>query len=407
MTTMIRSLFITVFLSATHSIFAAAYSPEAAAAHAVRHNPSLVAARHRVAEAEGRLMHSGRLASPEVEIEVKPNLEGGEFGAGVGLMQKVPVAPRRRLEKSVSAAELEVIKYEVREAERLLASQVRVVAVRWLDLRARRDLQQRRAEHSRQLAAAAGRAAAVGEASALAAGEMELATSEVELKLLQLEAEEEALAGSLRALMGLAPGAPVAVTGSLADPKAGNSSAALDTERHAAFQVAQARIAAAKENIDLQRASKWEDVSVGFGYEREQAEDAGYGLRRDNFLGLKLSIPLPLGANNLSHIREAEAVARRREAEADSVAAILRAEVASARAEMKAAARVHALAAGDSLAKARRLEENQMAAYQAGQSALTDVLRSRERRFALEAASLEARRDYHLARIRLETALGQ
>jgi hypothetical protein len=37
---------------------------------------------------------------------------------------------------------------------------------------------------------------------------------------------------------------------------------------------------------------------------------------------------------------------------------------------------------------------------------LTDVLRSREKRLAIEQASLDALRTYHLARIRFNAALG-
>ena len=62
---------------------------------------------------------------------------------------------------------------------------------------------------------------------------------------------------------------------------------------------------------------------------------------------------------------------------------------------------------GALLGKARQLEERYWTAYRAGQASLTDVIRSREKRLALEASALEARRDYHLARVRFEAATGR
>jgi outer membrane protein, heavy metal efflux system len=404
---MLRLLFAITLFGFAPAVHAASFTAETAVAHALRHNPDLIAARHRISEAEGRLMHAGRLASPEIEAELLPNLEGREFSAGLGVVQKIPLTQRLRLEKNVSQAELAVARLEVREAERLLELQVRTLAVKLLDLQARRGLQRRRAEHSRELAAAANRAAATGEGSALAAAEFELETGEVEAKLLQIDAEEVSLSGGLRPLLGLPPSGRLAITGPLAEPVAPNGLSVPEVTQRAGYLAARARSEAARQNLALQHASKWEDITVGLGYEREHSEDAGYGLRRENFIGLKVSVPLPLGKNNLSHIREAEAAAKRREAEADALAAGLRAEAAAARAEMLAAAKVHDQTSGALLGKARQLEERFLAAYQSGQAPLTDVLRSREKRLALEAASLDARRDYNLARVRFEAAMGR
>jgi len=46
-------------------------------------------------------------------------------------------------------------------------------------------------------------------------------------------------------------------------------------------------------------------------------------------------------------------------------------------------------------------------AYETGQVDLITLLRAREQRLQLEAASLDALRDFHLARIRYEAATGK
>ncbi|MCQ6473622.1 TolC family protein, partial [Vibrio parahaemolyticus] len=46
-------------------------------------------------------------------------------------------------------------------------------------------------------------------------------------------------------------------------------------------------------------------------------------------------------------------------------------------------------------------------AYESGQTDLLTILRAREQRLQLEAAALDAVRDFHLARIRYEAAIGK
>jgi len=408
---MFRLSILFILLSLAGTGRAETFTPEAAVARALRHNPDLAAARLGIEEARGRLLHEGRLSSPEVEAEVKPNLAGREFAASLGLVQKFPLNHRLRFEKAVSRAELAVAELEVREAERVLGVEVRLLSVKLLALHAQRELKRVQILHGREMALVASRIAAAGEGSSLSAAQLELEAEQIEIELLHLDSEEAALVGALRPMLGLAATERVTISGTLAEPSpvagtAAPSTAAPTGSGRADYLAAQARIEVARQNLELQRASKWEDVSVGIGYEREHVDDAGAGMERDNILGLKISFPLPLGKNNQSHVLEAGATAARREKEAVALADGIRAEAAAARGTMIAAAAFHDRISATLLPKSRQLEERFLAAYQAGQTALTDVLRSREKRISLEAARLDARRDFHLARIRFEAALG-
>jgi cobalt-zinc-cadmium efflux system outer membrane protein len=404
---MFRLSFLFIFLTLAGAGQAESFTPEAAVARALRQNPDLAAARLGIEEARGRLLHSGRLSSPEIEAEIKPNLAGREFSAGLGLVQKFPLSHRLRFEKAVSRAELAVAELEVREAERALGVEVRSLAVKLLALHAQRELKRAQILHGRELALVASRIAASGEGSSLSAAQLELEAEKIEIELLHLDAEEAALVGALRPMLGLAAAGGVAISGTLAEPSPVPGPAVPTGSGRADYLAAQARIEAARQNLELQRASKWEDVSIGISYEREHVDDAGAGMERDNVLGLKISFPLPLGKNNQSHVLEAGATAARREKEAAALADGIRAEAAAARGAMAAAAALHERISATLLPKSRQLEERFLAAYQSGQTALTDVLRSREQRISLEAARLDARRDFHLARIRFEAALGR
>ena len=77
------------------------------------------------------------------------------------------------------------------------------------------------------------------------------------------------------------------------------------------YQAAQAKAEAARAGVELARTGKRADASVGLTYEREHSEDAGYGMRRENFIGLKFSLPLPLWNKQKGKVTEASAAALR------------------------------------------------------------------------------------------------
>jgi cobalt-zinc-cadmium efflux system outer membrane protein len=58
------------------------------------------------------------------------------------------------------------------------------------------------------------------------------------------------------------------------------------------------------------------------------------------------------------------------------------------------------------LPKAADVETRFRTAFTAGQTPLTEVLRARARRLELEQRRVDALRDYHLARVRYEAAVG-
>jgi cobalt-zinc-cadmium efflux system outer membrane protein len=161
--------------------------------------------------------------------------------------------------------------------------------------------------------------------------------------------------------------------------------------------------------VALAKASKWEDVHVGLAAEIDRSEDAPEGLQTDGFLGLKVSVPLPLWNKNEGRVLEAEASAGRLEKEAVALAARVRAEAAAAHGEMRAAQSIATQAKDMLIPKAILLEERLTDAYRTAQpgSQLSDVLRAREKRFALEKAKLDALRAFHLARVRFDAAMGR
>ena len=98
-----RSIFLTLILFIPLKTQALTLPLDKAAAYAVEHSPELKAARHRIDEAKGRHITSGRLQNPELEMEWS-RASGISRRTSVVLLQKFPVTARLQLERSVLPA---------------------------------------------------------------------------------------------------------------------------------------------------------------------------------------------------------------------------------------------------------------------------------------------------------------
>ncbi|MEQ1862216.1 MAG: TolC family protein [Chthoniobacteraceae bacterium] len=400
--------FILLFFVSAASAWAGSVtlSVEGAADYALKHNPTLAAARLRIDEARGRLHQAGRLSNPEVELELNRNIRAPEGAVGVALMQKFPLTARLRLEKAVSRAELAAAEAEVRDAERKLVAEVRTAVVRLLTIDGQQALRTKQFINSRDLAGFTRKRAESGEASVVDASLVDLEVLQLHTEVLQLEVERAALIGELRPMLGMTASDDPMIAGGLPPirslPARGANPAARPD-----FEAAQMTAEAARQGASLARAQKWEDLAVGFNVTEERSEDAPEGFERDTFVGLRFSLPLPLWNSNAGRIQEATAAAARAEKETEALALTIGAEAAAAREAMAALAKVVASLDSEVLPKASQVEEQLRAAYATGQTPLQEVLRARDRRLALELQRLAALRDYHLARVRHEAAVGK
>ncbi|MDB6172503.1 MAG: hypothetical protein JWL59_1814 [Chthoniobacteraceae bacterium] len=378
-------------------------SIEGAADYALKHNPTLAAARFRIEEARGRLQQSGRLSNPELELDSTRNLRSREGSIGITLMQRFPVTERLRYEKAVSRAEVAAAEAEVRDVERKLAAEVRAAAVRVLAIEAQRELRSTQLANSRELAGFLVKRVEVGEASVVDASQVELETRQIEIESLQLAAEQVALIGSLRPLLGFSGDGGIKITGAL--PGTAAPPALKGIANRPDIQAAEYRAEAAAAAVLQQRSNRWQDIGVGASYSLERSKDEPDPIETEQIAGLKISIPLPVWNDNAGRIREAEAAAARAAKEAGATKLTARSEENSARSEMAALAKLIGELDSAVLPKAEQIEELLRSNYAAGLTPLPEVLRARTRRLELQRLRLDALRDYQLARIRQNAAV--
>ena len=368
-------------------------------------NPDLAAARLRIQEALGRMNQSGRLANPELQtaIDHNPSFREGKFE--IGLSQRFPVTGRLQLEKEVSLTELKSAEAEVREVERQLIGQAREAVVKVLATRQRRELLHEQSAVSKEFSDFLSEAAGKGEGSALDAGQAKLEATSLAMEMRQLDASETAFVGELKPLLGMRPGEALSVGGTL--PEAALPTAAADPSRRPDFQVAKLDALAAAQSVALEQARRYDDVEGGIFAGAERTEDAPEGYENEAIVGVRFKIALPFWNKNEGNIQEAQARQERKEKEAVALGRGIRLEAEAARAEMEEWAKLIGEINDTLFPLADEQTKLTEAAYRNGQGEIQSVLRSREKRLQLAAAKLDALREFHLARVRHETALAK
>lgn len=368
-------------------------------------NPDLAAARLRIQEAVGRMNQAGRLANPELETGFEHNARFREGKFEVGFSQRFPVTDRLRLEKEISLTELKAAEAEVREVERQLTAKAREALVKMLATRQRRELLREQAAVAGEFAGFLTETAAKGEGSALDAGQARLEATSLATELRQLDAGEVALNGELKPLLGMRTGEALQVSGTLPAPAL--PAAAVDPSQRPDYQAAALNAQAAATAVSLEQARRYDDIEGGIFAGADRSQDVPEGYDNEAIIGLRFKFPLPLWNKNEGAIQEAEARKQRKEMETAALGRGIRLEAEAARAEMEQWARLVTEIDQTLLPLAGEQTHLAETAYRNGQGEIQSVLRAREKRLQLAAARLDALREFHLARVRHEAALGK
>jgi outer membrane protein, heavy metal efflux system len=368
-------------------------------------NPDLAAARLRIQEALGRMNQSGRLENPSFESVIEHNPRFNEGKIEIGISQQFPVTNRLQLEKDISLTELKSAEAEVRDVERQLTGEARGVVVKLLAARERRALLRKQTDIADEFSTFLSEIAAKGEGSALDAGQAKLEAASLAMESRQLDATEASLVGELKPLLGMNPGEAVVVSGSLPEPAL--PATVVDPSRRPDFQAARLDARAAAQAVAVEESRRYEDWEGGVFTGVERGEDAPEGFENEAIIGVQMKIPLPLWNKNEGAIQEAEARRTRKELEATALARNIRLEADGALGEMREWQEMIREINDVLLPLADEQTGFAETTFRDGQGEIQSVLRSREKRLQLALARLDAVREFHLARVRHETATGK
>ncbi|MFO1482766.1 MAG: TolC family protein [Verrucomicrobiaceae bacterium] len=382
---------------------AAELSLHGIAARVRSHHPMLKAARLAIEEARGRQLGSGRLANPKLESSFQNESRVSPRTLLFGIEQSFPLTKRLTLEKQLTSQLVTAAELEVRDVERRFIAEARALAVKIVALEKQRALRQQQMDLAHKLSEFAKSRAAKGELSPLDAAQAQVDAQRLLLEGRRLETERISVLGALKPMLGLAPDESCMITGEL---PALVMPGILPWERRADYQMARTRTQAAQTDAALARSKRMQDVSAGF-FSAQEMQDQSNGQReRTGYVGFRISIPLPFWNRNQGEIAEKRATAERQRLEAEALGKQIASEADTARKEMQANADLARETRDKLLPLVIEQTQKLERAYEAGQTDLMTILRARDQRLQLEAAALDAARDFHLARIRYESATG-
>jgi cobalt-zinc-cadmium efflux system outer membrane protein len=394
-----------------HSQTAVRLTLDDAVRRAEEANPALLGARAAIHAAEGQLAESRAPLwnNPEVAVDLtrkripaapEPGNRAQEWRAGIS--QAFETGGQQGLRRQAAEAERIALADGIAEARAALRAEVEQRFVQVLAL-------QRRAELERQTVALVDQAATLmekrlqaGEANRIDTNLTRVEAARAANQLTQLDEQLTQARAELSALLQLSPDEQPEAIGDLRR----DASYTLDdllraAERRSQLEFFARREEAARHKLELERASRSPDLTLGVFGGREGPSDL-----RENVLGLSLSAPLPLFRRNEAGIGRAmteltQIQVERQAAERDARAGV--------RAQWQRVAQLEGRAKRLRQAVLKVLEDNQrlsQTALREGEIGVAELLLVNRQVAEVRRELLEAEADLRLARVALEKAAG-
>lgn len=404
----LAAMFLVICLTLPPS--ARALTMDQAVTGALNNNLDLRAAYYEVDKARGRLLQAGLWPNPELEIagnsdrffnDEKEHVYSAEF------MQAFPLAGRLRLAKNVARVDVARALVEIRNRERLLIGEVQRAFIEVLAAGDRIAFRQNQVGSGQELVDLASKRLAAGQASSVEANTAQIEIARLRQEIALIEVDRKTALLLLRQRLGMTPEAALSVEGTLGGVTQTLAAAPVPAAATTLRPDVQDLVLAgdrARADAILARAEAWENLRVGVGFENEASTDDPAGLERMNFIGLRVSIPLPLWNRNQGRVAEQLATASQADAQIEALKLTIRSEVETARARARLLNEVLGSYDKQVLPLLQQSIDTLRSGYAAGQTNLADVIQNRVQQFSLQASQVEARRNYALALVDLQTA---
>ncbi|MBI4817434.1 MAG: TolC family protein [Deltaproteobacteria bacterium] len=380
--------------------------------------PAILAARHRVSAAEARRDQASLFfrRNPELEgdwLDDRLLTDEGERRFSAAITVELELAGQPGLRGDVAERELQAAGHGVSAFERIYVGRVMEAFYALLEAQREAEVVVEILRLNEDIRAAGQRRLDEGDlpevAHNLLVVEVERARADTELANAALTRAR----AELNRLLGRSATTALRAAGRLPDRATQGDSGSDEPERLDVW-AARAEAGARGAEVDLLQREAIPNLRLSFGWELERANlhregAAGLGpevFDADQYFGIKLALSIPLFNRNQGAIREA--VAKRAAAELEVIALehTVSAEVASAQADLGAAARRLDLYAA-ALPRVDRNLELLARAFEAGQIDAPGLLAARDRSFRTRLDHLEAQKSYVFAQVALARALGR
>ena len=318
------------------------FTLETAVDTALADNRDLAAARFTVREAEGRLQQAGQRSNPELDLGFANDAafaNDGEYRFSAGLKQRFPITGRLKKARLVGRVDVAMAAVEIKNQERLLAGEVLGRSRELLVLQAKLSANEHYGAILQKLIDASVRRMKFAEVSATDVNLSKLELQQTILAHSLLLNQQQTAIAALNALLGRDPGTPLTISGDLKPVFDSKSTSWLSQDaanRRPDRQMASLATDRSAAELILARAEKWEDWTAGLDYSRDYSRfGPPIGNKTDSFIGVSLSIPLPLKNQNQGRIHEVFAARQRTSAELQALDLRIASEVQAAASRMR------------------------------------------------------------------------
>ena len=383
---------------------------EQAIQSALDNNRELAVARVRVEEARARRVQAGLWPNPELELGGRSDNafnNEGEYTYAASVNQPFSVSGRIGARKSMAQVSIEQTQAEVRDLECRTAAAVRTEFAELFAIKEQAKLQKFLVGLNDDLLAATQTALARGQTAEKDLNTILIARQQSAQRLTRIEIQERSRLLQLNKLMGQTSQAEFILEGGLTLPPRPDLSAFTlkqALQQRSDYAAARLDVILAQAEQGLMKTERFEDWRVGVGYEQEQTSSSG--TQPSKFVSLKLTVPLPVFDRKQGRILETLAKANRTQKTVESVRIQIGQELADALNREKMLASLLESYQGGLLNRAedqlKRVEDG----YRNGLTGMPDVIQTRQQFNDLKSSYIDILRDYQLALIDLDSAMG-
>lgn len=377
---------------------------------AFENNRYLAAAQLAHEQALARSELSGKWANPEITFDYSTDWlfnDEGESSFGIAFEQRFPIAKRLSLQKEIAAIEIELAEAEMRDFKRKLVRDLELALNDLAYIESQLELRKSLAALNSQFAEFVASRVETAEASTLDANQVKLELYVNEQEIQNLNNQYASRLAQLRSLIGLEPDATLTLDKTFRqlgkNPELRKTSIE-DLSTLPEFQIKSLLIAIADTKTKLALRSRWEDVTIGLGFENERSVDEPSGLGSDRFLGVSVSIPLPARNHYDPIVKQNLTKQAQLQAEIEALSIELRNNLESLREQ---ALNLYLQASHYETNITQLVEQNLQelnAAYSAGLISLNELFRSQEQRLKIQSAYLTMVHDYQQALVEWRAA---
>jgi len=406
----------TVIVASTAAAAEINFNIRQAVEFALQNNGNLKALKEEKGVHEAARTRAGLFPNPVLELDgTTGELTGSKFEntLWVGVSQELLTAGKRGKRQIVAEKELEGFGWQIENSGRRLSEEVKTSYFDLLLAQKRLELAERSAKLNNQLHDVAKQRFEAGDIPEL---EVNLARVEVaRSEGRRTDAERELLPAKARllTLMGLSPSESAGFSGSLEGTpfnKTLPELKALALVKRPDIKTLAAENAKGDADIALAKAERIPNITVGVGYQRENSaiNVSGEEVKtRDNLIGLKLSIPIPVFDRNQAGVKEALARKGSAENRYNYARQAIEREVEAAFERLRSAEKSLSIYAKDIIPQ---LEENLklvQEAYRIGEVGVLVVIEEQKKFFEVNDDYLSALYNRQIGLAKLEAAVGK